>query len=614
MVQAQQQPPVQGPPISWKTTLFPERAPGLGYRGKAFLIGSILVCTIGLLRTTRKVIILQHVYVTYAIVRALSIRAWYVVDTEALTAEQKANFASLNITTPGAVEVEYTTPREMILLSIALFLSVLVQIGILLRLLERMVRYAAVYNIVATLATPAIISVTIAMHPFGKYGDLPIVSSQGHLAAHLGNICSFIVFVLFVVDAIQNRLDNRHLGQSRRKLIMGFIYVSWVVAIGGIALRYIENWQFSQSFSFAIQTLTTIGYGNIAPKTLGGRWFVIFYFLLGVGVVGFLLSAIQDSMVEKAEEQFKRRMKRHNLLKNKSPEEIQRLVAQDFFTKLVLFLSPSNNPVGLLHKVGARIDRRHERERLEAARRAEARKVRRDMGQDVDEDEEDDDIDVFDRDREIDEELQRMSERGKLRSVVVLILGWWLLGSAIFCYCEQKANWTYGQSLYFSFVTMATIGYGDVTPIEPLTWEFWNAFVFVSIAILAYLLTLVGEQVGSKFGDAATRATEIRDAKEARRRAMLSGADIKGSTMMLVSDEERARMDREEYERDDRIASSAPVDFRFTNPSVAMQSANVFNDRLRMTQQAPQRQQMQQNQAQSSNMAAPPRGVSRTPV
>uniref|UniRef100_A0A8C5RV71 2P domain potassium channel Talk-1 n=1 Tax=Laticauda laticaudata TaxID=8630 RepID=A0A8C5RV71_LATLA len=43
-----------------------------------------------------------------------------------------------------------------------------------------------------------------------------------------------------------------------------------------------SNWDFSNSFFFAGAVVTTIGYGNLAPSTVAGQVFCVFYALFGV--------------------------------------------------------------------------------------------------------------------------------------------------------------------------------------------------------------------------------------------------------------------------------------------------------------------------------------------
>jgi Ion channel len=41
----------------------------------------------------------------------------------------------------------------------------------------------------------------------------------------------------------------------------------------------------------------------------------------------------------------------------------------------------------------------------------------------------------------------------------------WLFSSAYFMKsCESEKHWSYWDSLYFTWITMTTVGYGDLTP------------------------------------------------------------------------------------------------------------------------------------------------------
>nr|XP_046155297.1 potassium channel subfamily K member 2-like isoform X1 [Oncorhynchus gorbuscha] len=55
-------------------------------------------------------------------------------------------------------------------------------------------------------------------------------------------------------------------------------------------------WDLSSSFFFAGTVITTIGFGNIAPHTEGGRIFCIIYALLGIPLFGFLLAGVGDQL------------------------------------------------------------------------------------------------------------------------------------------------------------------------------------------------------------------------------------------------------------------------------------------------------------------------------
>ncbi|KAK1796254.1 hypothetical protein P4O66_009329, partial [Electrophorus voltai] len=73
-------------------------------------------------------------------------------------------------------------------------------------------------------------------------------------------------------------------------------------------------WDLGSAFFFAGTVITTIGYGNIAPSTEGGKIFCILYAIFGIPLFGFLLAGIGDQlgtifvkMIAKVEKMF-----RHN--------------------------------------------------------------------------------------------------------------------------------------------------------------------------------------------------------------------------------------------------------------------------------------------------------------
>lgn len=58
-----------------------------------------------------------------------------------------------------------------------------------------------------------------------------------------------------------------------------------VLLIGCVAYHYIEGWSWIDSAYFSIITLTTVGYGDITPKTDAGKIFTILYIINGIGII-----------------------------------------------------------------------------------------------------------------------------------------------------------------------------------------------------------------------------------------------------------------------------------------------------------------------------------------
>ncbi|XP_060783920.1 potassium channel subfamily K member 4 isoform X2 [Neoarius graeffei] len=68
----------------------------------------------------------------------------------------------------------------------------------------------------------------------------------------------------------------------------------------GVDSRSISNfstrWDFANAFFFCGTIITTIGFGNLSPKTEGGQLFCIFYALVGIPMFGILLAGVGDHL------------------------------------------------------------------------------------------------------------------------------------------------------------------------------------------------------------------------------------------------------------------------------------------------------------------------------
>jgi voltage-gated potassium channel Kch len=48
----------------------------------------------------------------------------------------------------------------------------------------------------------------------------------------------------------------------------------------------VEKFSWLNAYYFCITTLSTVGYGDITPKTAAGKIFTTFYILVGIGIFG----------------------------------------------------------------------------------------------------------------------------------------------------------------------------------------------------------------------------------------------------------------------------------------------------------------------------------------
>ena len=71
-----------------------------------------------------------------------------------------------------------------------------------------------------------------------------------------------------------------------------------LVFLGAAGLTYFEDRRFVDALWWAIVTLTTVGFGDIAPVTLGGRLIGVVLMFFGIGVLGMFTATIAGVFVE----------------------------------------------------------------------------------------------------------------------------------------------------------------------------------------------------------------------------------------------------------------------------------------------------------------------------
>ena len=102
--------------------------------------------------------------------------------------------------------------------------------------------------------------------------------------------------------------------KSAKEQIFLFIFITLIlIYFASVGIYYFENEAQPENFSsifdslwWAIITLTTVGYGDVYPITVGGKVFTFIILMIGLGIVaiptGIISSALTNS-IDKSEEQ-----------------------------------------------------------------------------------------------------------------------------------------------------------------------------------------------------------------------------------------------------------------------------------------------------------------------
>ncbi|NMC27845.1 MAG: two pore domain potassium channel family protein, partial [Syntrophomonadaceae bacterium] len=88
------------------------------------------------------------------------------------------------------------------------------------------------------------------------------------------------------------------MNESRLKLLSTLLAMVGMIIITTAGLYYFENWSLFDSLWFAVISLTTTGYGDMIPVTLGGRIFLLAVLVIGIGVIFYGLGIIISLTIE----------------------------------------------------------------------------------------------------------------------------------------------------------------------------------------------------------------------------------------------------------------------------------------------------------------------------
>ena len=80
------------------------------------------------------------------------------------------------------------------------------------------------------------------------------------------------------------------------------ILVLVVIGSGTIFYHFVEGMGWIDAFYFCVITLTTVGYGDLAPQTSIGKLFTTVYILVGLGLLAAFIGYVAQHARENAQE------------------------------------------------------------------------------------------------------------------------------------------------------------------------------------------------------------------------------------------------------------------------------------------------------------------------
>lgn len=80
----------------------------------------------------------------------------------------------------------------------------------------------------------------------------------------------------------------------------------------------------------------------------------------------------------------------------------------------------------------------------------------------------------------------------ELRALSIIVILVITVGTAFY---RQMEGWSVIDALYFSVITLTTVGYGDFSPTSPVSKIFTVCYIFVGLGILAGFITKLAAYV-----------------------------------------------------------------------------------------------------------------------
>jgi voltage-gated potassium channel len=86
--------------------------------------------------------------------------------------------------------------------------------------------------------------------------------------------------------------------RTRFRIRYALLALAVAILFGTLGFYFIEGWSLADSLYVTVQTLTTVGYGDVPPHSGMGRLFAVLVMLLGAGGVALAVSTIVQSVVQ----------------------------------------------------------------------------------------------------------------------------------------------------------------------------------------------------------------------------------------------------------------------------------------------------------------------------
>lgn len=136
---------------------------------------------------------------------------------------------------------------------------------------------------------------------------LPFYLNLGSGSRALRIIRLFRIFRLLKLARYNKAISRFHQAfiSVKEELILFFLASFFLIYLVSVGIYYFENEAQPQAFQsiihsfwWSVVTLTTVGYGDVYPVTIGGKIFTFFVLMIGVGIITIPAGLIATAMMK----------------------------------------------------------------------------------------------------------------------------------------------------------------------------------------------------------------------------------------------------------------------------------------------------------------------------
>ncbi|XP_063220306.1 TWiK family of potassium channels protein 18 [Bacillus rossius redtenbacheri] len=275
------------------------------------------------------------------------------------------------------------------------------------------------------------------------------------------------------------------------------------------------QWTFPGAFLYALTVITTIGYGNVTPRTEWGKLTTILYAIVGMPLFLLYLSNIGDILAKSFKWTYAKiclcrgwgTSRRRGLKARSYPQqkEESRMPTHDFAS------TESNWKVDYMP---GEINEDPNSIRLE--------RVASD-GLSADDDDADVEGDTESSESaRYDQEYDPQTVTVPLTLCLAVMVGYVCFGAVLF---SEWESWNFLDGSYFCFISLSTIGFGDIVPGDniynkgiDLSFIFCSMYLMLGMALIAMSFNLMQEEVVHKMRTFVRRLTNMCSCRRRRTR------------------------------------------------------------------------------------------------